>query len=99
MGEIAVKTNPALHRESRSDTPTLAPARTARQGKQSRVASPQGEKPHPPIVDFHGASIINEQGEEIPITENMVQNAMNRYIQQWELARTMTHAATAATEE
>ena len=27
--------------------------------------------------NFHGASIINEQGQEIPITEPMIQQAFN----------------------
>ncbi|WP_455209641.1 PA1571 family protein [Kaarinaea lacus] len=40
-----------------------------------------------PVIDFHGASIINEQGKEIPITEAMVQQACKTYIQQWEIAQ------------
>ena len=35
-------------------------------------------------IDFHGASVINERGEEIPITDHMVQNACKTYMQQWE---------------
>lgn len=35
-------------------------------------------------VDFHGASIINEEGEEIPITEKMVRKACDSFIKQWE---------------
>jgi hypothetical protein len=43
---------------------------------------------HPaPAPDFHGASIINEHGEEIPITETMVRQACKIYIQQWEIAQ------------
>lgn len=38
-------------------------------------------------IDFHGASIINERGEEIPITEAMVQQALEIYIKQWEMAQ------------
>lgn len=38
-------------------------------------------------IDFHGASIINEQGEEVPITEAMVQQACQIYIKQWEVAQ------------
>jgi hypothetical protein len=38
-------------------------------------------------IDFHGASIINEYGEEIPITESMVQQAFKIYIKQWEIAQ------------
>jgi len=37
-------------------------------------------------IDFHGASVINEAGEEIPITETMVQRACKSFIKQWELA-------------
>ena len=40
-----------------------------------------------PSIDFHGASIINEQGEEIPITESMVRQACKFYIKQWEMAQ------------
>lgn len=29
----------------------------------------------PPEVDFHGAAIIDEDGHEIPITEEMIQKA------------------------
>lgn len=29
----------------------------------------------PPPADFHGAALIDEQGREIPITEQMVQQA------------------------
>ncbi|NOZ53351.1 MAG: hypothetical protein GXP08_09430 [Gammaproteobacteria bacterium] len=35
-------------------------------------------------IDFHGASIINEVGEEIPITEQMVHQACQQLILQWE---------------
>jgi len=38
-------------------------------------------------IDFHGASIINEHGEEIPITESMVQQACKIFIKQWEMAQ------------
>jgi hypothetical protein len=52
---------------------------------------PADDKPmeaHPaPAPDFHGASIINERGEEIPITEAMVHQACEIYIQQWEMAQ------------
>ena len=38
-------------------------------------------------LDFHGASVINEEGEEIPITETMVQRACKAFIKQWEAAQ------------
>lgn len=38
-------------------------------------------------VDFHGASIIDDNGEEIPITENMVRKACDSFIKQWEQAQ------------
>ena len=28
-----------------------------------------------PVADFHGAALIDEEGNEIPITEDMVQDA------------------------
>jgi len=37
-----------------------------------------------PLVDFHGATVINEAGEEIPITEQMIQYACRQLIHQWE---------------
>ena len=51
------------------------------------LASSQTHTNKPPEIDFHGASIINEQGEEIPITESMVQQACKIYIKQWEMAQ------------
>ena len=41
-------------------------------------------------IDFHGASILNEHSEEIPITESMVQHACKFFIQQWEIAQKRT---------
>ncbi|MGB0669837.1 MAG: PA1571 family protein [Porticoccaceae bacterium] len=32
----------------------------------------------PEKADFNGAAVINEQGEEIPITEEMVQDACDQ---------------------
>lgn len=29
-------------------------------------------------IDFHGAALIDENGEEIPITEEMIQNACDK---------------------
>ena len=37
-------------------------------------------------IDFHGASIISDSGEEIPITENMLQQAFQDLISAWEEA-------------
>jgi len=34
-------------------------------------------------VDFHGAAIIDGQGREIPITEDMVQEACNKLEKTW----------------
>jgi len=36
------------------------------------------------FIDFHGATVINTAGEEIPITEQMVQQACRQLIQLWE---------------
>lgn len=33
------------------------------------------ERPEATEVDFHGAAIIDERGQEIPITEDMIQRA------------------------
>lgn len=38
-------------------------------------------------VDFHGASILNEHGDEIAITERMVRQACDIYIRMWETVR------------
>jgi len=35
-------------------------------------------------IDFHGASIISETGEEIPITEKMLDQCFRRLINAWE---------------
>ena len=51
------------------------------------LASSQTHATKPPEIDFHGASVINEQGEEIAITESMVQQACKIYIKQWEMAQ------------
>ena len=37
-------------------------------------------------IDFHGASIISDSGEEIPITENMLQQSFQDLISAWEEA-------------
>jgi len=37
--------------------------------------------------EFHGASIIAEDGSEIPITEQMLQHAFAMLISQWESGR------------
>lgn len=38
-------------------------------------------------VDFHGACIVTESGNEIPITEQMLQKAFDDLIKQWEQSR------------
>jgi hypothetical protein len=74
-GDNAVKTNPVVNRMVR---------------RTSALESPQQVTPTvdaaAPAIDFHGASIINETGDEIPITETMVQQACRIYIKQWEMA-------------
>ncbi|MFV2055576.1 MAG: PA1571 family protein [Thiohalomonadales bacterium] len=37
--------------------------------------------------EFHGASIVAEDGSEIPITEQMLQQAFTTLISQWESGR------------
>ena len=68
---------------------------TRERSRKSAVPIPQAandaagdhEHANPAGIDFHGASVINEHGEEVPITESMIQNACNTYIQQWEVAQ------------
>lgn len=36
---------------------------------------------------FYGASIVTESGEEIPITEQMLQRSFSELIDAWEQAR------------
>ena len=38
--------------------------------------------------DFYGASIVTASGEEIPITEKMLQQSFRKLIEAWERART-----------
>ena len=38
-------------------------------------------------TNFHGACIVTESGQEIPITEQMLQKAFNELINVWEKAR------------
>jgi len=38
-------------------------------------------------TDFHGASIVTTSGQEIPITEQMLQRSFNLLIDAWEKAR------------
>ena len=35
-------------------------------------------------IDFHGASIIDQNGQEKPITEEMIQKAFSALIKAWE---------------
>ena len=37
-------------------------------------------------VDFHGACVIDENGVEIPITEQMIQKACQEFDELWESA-------------
>ena len=39
--------------------------------------------------NFYGASIITSSGEEIPITEKMLQQSFHKLITAWERARAM----------
>jgi hypothetical protein len=71
-----VKVNPVLGCKERRNPPH----EPTRRNRQTTAAALPG-------IDFHGASIINEQGEEIPITESMVQQACKIYIKQWEMAQ------------
>lgn len=36
-----------------------------------------------PVVDFHGAAIIDATGREVPITEDMVQSACQSLEKSW----------------
>jgi len=54
---------------------------------ETTKTTPAGKpfRPAPPI-DFHGAAIVGENGEEIPITEAMIQRALAQLIKDWEIA-------------
>ncbi len=54
---------------------------------ETTKTTPTGKplRPAPPI-DFHGAAIVRENGEEIPITEAMIQRALTQLIRDWEVA-------------
>lgn len=54
--------------------------------KSSKQQQTQTQSPEPTAIDFHGASFINEQGQEIAITENMIQKACKEFIRMWEVA-------------
>lgn len=41
--------------------------------------------------DFHGAAIIDDQGREIPITEQMVQQACSKLDSAWPFAAPRRH--------
>lgn len=41
----------------------------------------QNQARHKP--NLHGAAIINERGEEVPITEKMIQRAFRKLIDAW----------------
>ncbi|MEY1662237.1 PA1571 family protein [Isoalcanivorax beigongshangi] len=43
--------------------------------------------------DFHGAALIDAQGREIPITEEMVQRACDRLEQAWSYPLSTAHPA------
>jgi len=42
---------------------------------------------HSNAINFHGACIVTESGEEIPITEQMLQKAFNDLISAWQKSR------------
>ena len=44
-------------------------------------------------ADFHGAALIDAQGREIPITEDMIQQACERLEHVWHYPASPTHAA------
>ncbi len=65
---------------------------------QTRSLSPPETTGLASAIDFHGASIINDFDEEIPITEAMVRQACKNYIQQWESTRVSRSSATPSDE-
>ena len=50
--------------------------------KNEQLSPPnkKNEKPMDHCIDFHGAAFINQDGEEIAITEEMVENACKQLI-------------------
>ena len=47
---------------------------------------PPGARPGHFTRDFHGAAVIADDGSEIPITESMVAQALDRLHADWERA-------------
>lgn len=45
---------------------------------KSKKSMNQPEETKPHLPDFHGAAVIDEDGKEIPITEEMVQDACQK---------------------
>ena len=39
------------------------------------------------LTGFSGAGILNEQGDVVPVTENMVVNAVNQVHEAWDATR------------
>ena len=50
----------------------------------SHRSSQHGEQPTPAQPDLHGASLVTESGQEIPITEAMIQKSLATFIDAWE---------------
>ncbi|MCP3850481.1 MAG: hypothetical protein GY694_09625 [Gammaproteobacteria bacterium] len=44
-------------------------------------------------IDFHGATFINRVGQEIPITEEMVEDACEQYLSQDAMMPQLAHSA------
>ena len=40
---------------------------------------------------LHGAAVIDENGTETPITEQMIQTACNKLIRDWETSLSLNH--------
>lgn len=51
-------------------------------GKEKEGSGDSGEDQQ---IDFHGAAILDENGEEIPITEDMIQEACEKLDKNWVL--------------
>lgn len=43
-------------------------------------------RPNQPVRDFHGAAVITEDGTEVPITESMVDGALESLHRAWQRA-------------
>ena len=57
--------------------------------QQGEEAKKRNINPACAVPDFHGGSIVLENGVEIPITEGMIQRSFNEIMQEQEIKKAM----------